>query len=241
MANPQPENGWIKLHRKIRESPKWYSEKFTKQQAWIDLLLMANHKEKTFYIRDNEINVLRGQVARSQDVLAISWKWSRGKVKRFLNTLKMEQQIDIKKSHIISIVTILNYDQYQSNDTTDGRQTVDRRSTDGHKQECIRKNKNEKNKEYSAEFLEFTSKYPGKINKAYAWECWQRKAKVRPALENILTAIDYQIEEKAQKKANGEWVPEWKLASTWINQQCWEDEIQIIKRQKNTFLEGLGD
>jgi hypothetical protein len=36
-------NGWIKLHRKIVESPDWLSEPFTRGQAWVDLLLIANH------------------------------------------------------------------------------------------------------------------------------------------------------------------------------------------------------
>jgi hypothetical protein len=43
------------------------------------------------------------------------WKWSRTKVKYFLKYLEKEQQIKLYESHSTSIITIINYDLYQSN------------------------------------------------------------------------------------------------------------------------------
>lgn len=55
--------GWIKLHRQIQENEFYFSERFTKVQAWVDLLLLANHKPATLYIRGVEMRLLPGQLA----------------------------------------------------------------------------------------------------------------------------------------------------------------------------------
>ena len=80
--------GWIKIYRKIMENPMYLSEPFTRMQAWIDLLLIANRKDGFFYIRGNKVIVHRGQIVLSERTLAVRWKWSRGKVSRFLKDLE---------------------------------------------------------------------------------------------------------------------------------------------------------
>ncbi len=62
--------GWIRLHRSITENDQYFSEPFTRTQAWIDLLLLANHKESFFYKRGNKVVVKRGQVGYSKESLA---------------------------------------------------------------------------------------------------------------------------------------------------------------------------
>lgn len=131
--------GWVKVHRKILESALWEIEPFTRGQAWIDLILLANHSDGKLIVRDNIIDVKRGQVGWSQQRLAKRWKWSRTKVKNFLDFLeKSEHQIRQQKSSISSVITILNYDEYQKKDS---RQDI--RKTSGKPQEDT--NKNEKN------------------------------------------------------------------------------------------------
>ena len=34
--------GYVKIHRELLEHPIWTSEKFTRGQAWADLILKAN-------------------------------------------------------------------------------------------------------------------------------------------------------------------------------------------------------
>ena len=46
------QQGWIALNRKIVENPMWLSEPFSRSHAWIDLILLANHKPNFFFIRD---------------------------------------------------------------------------------------------------------------------------------------------------------------------------------------------
>lgn len=108
--------GYIKLYRKSEENPLYFSEVFTKWQAWSDLILIANHSEKTLSIRGNLIKINRGQIAHSEASLASRWKWSKNKVRRFINYLKTEQQIEQQQSNILNVLTIKNYDLYHSNE-----------------------------------------------------------------------------------------------------------------------------
>ncbi|MFH1491242.1 MAG: hypothetical protein ABII06_20230, partial [Pseudomonadota bacterium] len=125
-------SGWIKLHRKIMEMSEWLMEPFTKGQAWVDLLLLANHKTGYIQKRGITIEVNRGQVGYSEDALAARWKWSRGKVVRFLVSLVHQHRISKKavqqNIRLSNLITITNYDWYQSdgttNGTTNGHQTV---------------------------------------------------------------------------------------------------------------------
>ena len=68
--------GWIKLYRQIQENEFYFSEKFTKSAAWIDLLILANRAPKSFYIRGILVSVKSGQVGVSQLTLSKRWKWS---------------------------------------------------------------------------------------------------------------------------------------------------------------------
>ena len=105
--------GWVKLHRKLLNNPLWNCEPFTRGQAWIDLILLANHKKTFFYKRNIKINVERGQIARSEVELSDRWKWSRSKVRKYLKDLQEEQQIEQQKNNVTQIITIINYEDYQ--------------------------------------------------------------------------------------------------------------------------------
>ncbi|MBA3012342.1 MAG: hypothetical protein KKF12_11975 [Proteobacteria bacterium] len=115
---------YFTLSRKFLESDMWLSEKFTKGQAWVDLIGLANWRDKTAEIRGITIDVKRGEVARSKVFLAKRWGWSRGKVIRFLDELKMEQQIEQltvqQKKNVTSLIRLINYDQYQLDGTANG-------------------------------------------------------------------------------------------------------------------------
>ena len=112
--------GWIKLHRKISDNPLWTSEPFTKGQAWVDLILLANYKRSFFFKRGIKIEVDVGQCAWSELALSKRWKWSRNKVRKFLKVIEKEQQIEQQKNNVTQIVTILNYKEYQEKGTPKG-------------------------------------------------------------------------------------------------------------------------
>jgi hypothetical protein len=111
-------DGWIKLYRSSFENRLYFDEPFTRFQAWIDLLLLANHKDGSFFKRGNIVKVPRGTVARSMKELADRWQWSEAKVSRFIQFLESEyiRQVKAQKSNVTTLITILNYDRYQTNE-----------------------------------------------------------------------------------------------------------------------------
>lgn len=121
--------GWIKLYRQVLDSDLWLDEKFTRGQAWADLLMLANYKESSFRKRGIKVSLVRGQIGKSLDELSKRWKWSIGKVKRFLIELEDENQILVNNSNVNQIITIVNYDKYQGDDNANETQIVSQTGT----------------------------------------------------------------------------------------------------------------
>lgn len=111
--------GFIKAHRKLFKSDIWLSEKFTRAQAWMDLIYLTNWKDGFIRVRGVKVDVKRGQCGYSIVKLADRWKWSRGKVKRFLNELQDEHRIEQQTDSVSSLITVINYERYQGHDTAD--------------------------------------------------------------------------------------------------------------------------
>lgn len=145
------------MHRRMLNNPMWLSEPFTRAQAWVDMLLIANRNPSYLRIRGNRIDIPVGGIGRSNESLCERWKWSRGKLNRYLKELEKDGQIVQQKSRVLSVITICNYEHYQVGDTTDS--TTDG-TTDGttdehqtvqqtvHEQES-KEVKKEKNKRYT--------------------------------------------------------------------------------------------
>lgn len=117
------EVGYIKYYRKSIEDEMYFKEPFTKWQAWMDLITLALWKDEAFFIRGIRIVGKRGCVYKSQKTLCERWMWSRTKVLRFLSYLSDVNKIELKtiqqNSRLIGCISIVNYEKYQSNDTTD--------------------------------------------------------------------------------------------------------------------------
>jgi len=128
--------GWVKIHRALCENKIWTEKPFSRGQAWVDMILLANHKPGLIRKRGVRVDVKRGQVGVSIKGLADRWGWSRGKVRRFILELEMEHQIEHQNSNVTTLITIINYDKYQDDGHQNGQQTDSKRTANGHKQEC---------------------------------------------------------------------------------------------------------
>jgi len=145
--------GWIKLHRQLMDNAMYFSEPFTRCQAWIDLLLLANNKDSFFFKRGIRVDVKRGQVGYDIESLGKRWKWSRGKVERFISMLENDSQVVRQKNNITTLISICKYNIYQSSDKAndnpnrkaDGQQTI--KQTDTNKKEDNYKNEKNDKKE----------------------------------------------------------------------------------------------
>lgn len=116
------QKGWIKIHRSLAENwvfnygPKSYGE------AWLDLLMAANHTEGHTCISGTMVVVHRGQ--RLTSILKLSKQWQRGRkwTAKFLDNLEKEHMITQKRNTRFTLITICNYDKFQGD--SDGAGTA---------------------------------------------------------------------------------------------------------------------
>lgn len=107
--------GYVLINRQIEDNWIWNDRPFSKGQAWIDLILMANYKDKTVIIKGKVIEVKRGQLLRSIDYLVERWGWSRKKVRSFLtSTLEIQKMVTVEGTHQGMLITIEKYELYQT-------------------------------------------------------------------------------------------------------------------------------
>ena len=108
--------GWIKLSRSLLEHEIWLCEKFSKGQAWVDLLLMANHKDAKIVIGGSMETVKRGSLMTSISKLANRWKWNRRTVRRWLGMCSHDGMASVKTcAGKYTTITIENYEKWQGN------------------------------------------------------------------------------------------------------------------------------
>ena len=139
-------NGWIKLHRKIRENEIWKREFFDKRSAWIDLLLRAAHKEEKFLIGNTIIKLKPGEIFTSEKKLAKDWKWSRHKVRNFLTLLAQTDQIGTpKRTSRYTLLSIVNWKKYQSDNSEKDTKKNNEGTSKGHQRDTYKNVKNDKN------------------------------------------------------------------------------------------------
>jgi len=169
-------NGWISLNRDIKTHWLWSGE-FSIGQAWIDLLLNANHSDAKVMIKSQLIEVKRGQQARSEVTLAKTWGWSRNRVRRFLAHLERDLMAVVESGHLTSVITICNYNDFQSSGTSNGtakghlteQQEDSRRNTNNNVN-----NENNVNNVNKLDFNDFYTLYPKKERKKDTKAKWDR-------------------------------------------------------------------
>ncbi|HDA7085857.1 TPA: DnaD domain-containing protein [Staphylococcus aureus] len=107
--------GWISIDRSIQNH--WlFKEKrtFSKFEAWIYLLMEANHSKAKVPIGNQIVTVERGQRLTSILTLSDLFNWSQFKVKTFLDLLESDGMLEVKTKSKYTLITIVNYDFYQS-------------------------------------------------------------------------------------------------------------------------------
>ena len=134
--------GWIKIHRQIREHWIWDDPMYLK--AWIGILISVNHEDRKVLIEGELIECNRGQSLLS----LTGWsklfgkKWTIQRVRTFFELLKRDQMIITEGLRKTTRVTVCKYDEYQIEQQTKNKQRTKRQQPDNNQ---ITTNKNEKN------------------------------------------------------------------------------------------------
>lgn len=90
--------------------------------------MMVNHEDGKAYFRDSVYEVKRGERITSELQLAERWGWSRNKVRKFLDDLKKEQMLEVKKDKRKTVLKVVNYNTYQVSKTL--KSTTERQQKD---------------------------------------------------------------------------------------------------------------
>ena len=229
------EDGWIKLHRGLLDKAIWRCSTSEQKVIFITLLCMASHKDNQWIWQGKKFILKPGQFITSLKSLIKKTGCSSQVIRTSLVKFENLEFLTNESTKTGRLITITNWSSYQlpknpTNKATNKDLTKSQQRSNNY-QEC----KECKNK-YSIDFLEFYSAYPLKKSKSKAFESWK---KLKPDLTVCLSAIQSQIIEKAFLKAEKKFCPEWKHPSTWLNQQCWEDEVQTNQKKILTGKEAL--
>lgn len=137
------ENGYIKLFRKTLN--KGYYKDSEYAHLWIHLLLKANHKETELLWNNEKLIVKRGQFITSRNTLVKETGINRSKIERVLKFLKTEQQIEQQNLYTSRLITIINYDKYQSSEQENEQQVSSKRAASEQQVSTNNKDKKDKN------------------------------------------------------------------------------------------------
>lgn len=105
-------DGWISLHRKIRDN--WIWKDPVKLKWWMDILLQVNHDEKIVKVNIGlkNIDCGRGQSVMSLQNWAKRWNVSKGCARAYLGLLQKEKMIVMENVTKSTRITVCHFDSY---------------------------------------------------------------------------------------------------------------------------------
>lgn len=129
------DSGWFSIHRRIQDHWLWNERPFSKGQAWIDLILMADHKVKYVSLGGDKVRLQKGSVIASELFFEKRWGWSRSKIRRFLEMLENDSMVTKKSDNRKTVICIVNYSKYQDAGTTKKQPKNIQRSSGDHQRD----------------------------------------------------------------------------------------------------------
>jgi len=209
--------GYLKFYRQLIEHKVWFLDRFSRGQAWVDLIALASFADTYFFIGGYRVDVKRGQLAWSILKLSKRWWWDRDTVKRFLNFLDFEGMISYKCHNRTTLITIVNYEKWQNNTTPDAApDTTPDTTPDAAHNKKYKKNNNKNI--YTGFFDEVWEMYPNKDGKAQALRHFKKSVLTESDYLNIKKALENYLD---CSKVKSGYI---KNGSTWFNN--WRDWIE---------------
>lgn len=215
-------SGWFKIDRKLFESAIWRPDEFGEdikpvpydmRSAWIELIGMANHKDRKTVIGRKTLMVRRGQRFTSVRKLAKRWSWDKQKVRDYLDMLEDLNMITKKHTHNGTLITIVNYRVYQAK-STNSKDTNEYTDED--------------TLEYSDEYTdidsdEYTSEYANEDMNSTQTRIYKNNKNVE---EDIYTASpdeDFEDEDEDEDDGEGWVIPQKDEKGHWIDPPEWNE------------------
>lgn len=106
--------GWYRMWRGWQNNPVFKQEPYTEREAWEWLIASAVYKPTPIQVGGKPYILNRGQLTYSLRFMAEAWKWQKSTVERYLCKLRDWAMITSEVGTFQSIITICNYDKYQT-------------------------------------------------------------------------------------------------------------------------------
>lgn len=160
--------GYIKLHRKIKNSPLWKSLNSKQRDVLINLLIMANHKENTWISNGTEYNLKPGQMITSLESIKkeCAKDVSIQNIRTCLLKLEKYKFLTNESTNQNRLITIINWEFYQTNERNQqakSQLTNNQLTTNNNV-------KNDKENIYKLQYDEIWKMYPNKKGKKQAYK-----------------------------------------------------------------------
>jgi hypothetical protein len=155
-------NGYIKMYRKLLTSAVFQNEKLLK--VWIWCLIRANWHEATCIFEGKELKLERGTFLTGRYSGSEECNMA---PKTFYNQLLKLQEfgnLTLKSDNRKTLVSIINYSDYQDDSQQDGQQMDNSWTPDGHLMDTDKEVKNIRSKEYGVPVLEKWNRIAEKYN-----------------------------------------------------------------------------
>ena len=102
---------WIKLYRKLLQSPIFENEKALK--IWVWCLLKATHSERKQLVGLQVLELKNGQFIFGRKKASEELKMTESTIYKYIKLLKELQMISIKSNNKFSIITVEKWEDYQ--------------------------------------------------------------------------------------------------------------------------------
>lgn len=222
--------GYIKIWRKIRESFIWQDSDCFK--IFSHLIMEANYKDTETIFNDKKLIIKRGQLICGRHQLEHELGINQHKIYRMMELLENEQVIEQQKTSRCTIVTIVCYDDYNSNEQQNEQLVSNERAT-GEQLVSTSKTSNTTKKEdnntsnkkddYEKEVLEHFDHvwklYPKKEGRAMALKHFRAQIRTEEDWDSLLLAIKNYTDKIDREGTMLKFV---KNGSTFFNQN-WRD------------------
>lgn len=236
-----PQQGWVKLHRKILEDELWIDCTPEQKVIMMTLLMLANHDDKSWIWQGKKFSIKAGQLITSiESIRKISGKNISSKnVRSALVKFEKYGFLANESAKTGRLITIANWAKYQSNDEEVARQEAKRWQRGGKE---VATNKNVKNEEnintratgtLESDFEKLWKLYPKKIGKKAASAAYKRamtRKKNPTTNKQIQDGIVAYKRIIANSGTDKQFI---KDGSTFFNQEAWNDYLEVIREEQN--------
>lgn len=249
------DGGWIKLHRKLLDSPVVMKDA-AHLAVWVWLLLHASRKPYDTILGGRRVTLEPGQLIAGKRKIAGELGLSDSRVYRILEDLKIEQQIEPRPTPAGSVIAIVNWERYQGSEPqseprADHLRTVyknNKNKEEVYKGEIVNNSKNTLCDPTFEAIWRLTPKHDGRLEgKKPAYAAYKRSLKAGHTPEEIRAGIEALARRYEEDQTPPRYIPK---GSTIYSQERWADALadtgkseidREVDEMERIIEEGLAD